>query len=126
MHTLQINLEGDALTTALQQAIIGNISPELQAEIMREAVKFLTKKQKGRWDEAEKKSPLQVLIDRQIEIAAEKIAFKLIAEDTELMQTVEKLVFDAVLNIKGMQRGGEEWSRLTQRMADSLVKAFSD
>ena len=117
MSNLTLQLDGDALREATVQAMLGVLTPEVKAEMLKSAVQAILKPSTNSWDKT--KSPLELAFERAVEQVANAEAKRMIEEDGAIRERVKELLrttADKVLN------AGPD--KLAQRMADAFAASM--
>jgi hypothetical protein len=93
MANLTLQLESDAMREAISQAILGTLTPEVQAEILNKAVQAVLAPSTNSWDRG--KSPLERAFLNAIENVADIKAKELVEKDSEINDRVANLLRSA-------------------------------
>ena len=117
MATVQIQLDGDALRDATMQAISGVLSPEVKAAMIENAIITILKPSTSSWDRGS--SPIDLAFSRAVEAVAQEEANRMVTEDEQLRERLQKLLRDAADRILSV---GVE--KLVERMARSFVDSL--
>lgn len=117
MATVQIQLDGDALRDATMQAISGVLSPEVKAAMIESAIIAILKPSTSSWDQG--RSPIEMAFQRAVDAVAQEEANRMVAEDEQLRERLQKLLRDAADRILSI---GVE--KLVERMANSFVDSL--
>lgn len=117
MAQVTLNLDGDALREATVQAMLGVLSPETKANVLKQAIESLLAPSTNSWDR--KKSQIELAFEQAVMNIAREEAEKLVSEDEALraqMKELLRVTADKVLNA--------DVDKLAERMATSFAESM--
>lgn len=117
MSTVQIQLDPIAMREATAQAIMGILTPEVRAEIIRTAISALLKPSTASWDK--NKSPIETAFEQAVNHVAREEALKLVKEDAGIRVKLQELLKQTAEQVLGT-----DIDKLAVRMAEALVSSL--
>jgi virulence-associated protein VagC len=117
MSNIQIQLDPVALREATTQAIMGVLTPEVRAEIIRKAISALLTPSTESWNK--NKSPVELAFEQAVVQLARDEAKRMIAEDEPTRLKVQQLLrstADKVLSA--------DMDKLADRMATAFTESM--
>jgi hypothetical protein len=117
VSNLVLQLDGDALREAIAQSILGQLTPELQRELLDKAIQAILAPSTNNWDKG--KSPLQKAFEGAVEIVAQREAMRMVSENQEIKAKMEDLLRKTADKVLSADK-----EKLAERMASAFVASI--
>ena len=117
MSNLTLQLEGDALREAIAQSIIGQLTPEIQCELLNKAVQAVLAPNTSGYQRGS--SPLQIAFEVAVQKVTQEQALRLVEEDESIKTKLQQLLRDTADRVLAA-----DIDKLSERMADAFVASM--
>lgn len=122
---MELQITDETFKKHLDEAILASLGPEMQKEIIKQAIADLTVKQifkRNQYDTSgeERPSKMQEIFGRAVENHAREVVTRLVQEDGDVKLAVEGFVKQAMLQLL---KDGD--NKLSIAMAEAMGKALS-
>ncbi len=114
---LTLNLDPVALREATTQAIMGLLTPDLRAELIRQAISRLLAPSTDSWNRG--KSELEQAFDLAIVGVARDVVKNIVATDAAVLAQMKTLIEGAVQKMVSL-----DVDKMTERMADAFIHSL--
>ena len=119
MAEVRLSLDGDALREATVQAMFGILTPEVQKDILQQAIDAILKPSTNSWDKG--KSPIENAFVRAVDTLAYEVAQEMVKKDESIRAKLEALLEKASRKILD-----EDVDKMADRMATAFISSMRD